>query len=116
MKNEETYLKETIGTRNPFRVPEGYFDQLTQQVMQQLPERQHRSRITALRPWLYAAACLTALFVLATTYHFRQSGDEAPSLTATVAPAADMSDADFDAVADYAMIDNVDIYACLTDN
>ena len=40
MMNEETYLKENVGTRNPFQVPDGYFEQLTQQVMQQLPERQ----------------------------------------------------------------------------
>jgi N-acetylmuramic acid 6-phosphate (MurNAc-6-P) etherase len=117
MMNEETYLKENVGTRNPFQVPDGYFEQLTQQVMQQLPERQqHRSRLVALRPWLYAAACVVALFVLGTTYHFNTAAEEPAALAATTIATADNNDAEFDAAADYAMIDNVDIYACLTDN
>lgn len=117
MNNEETYLKETIGTRNPFQVPDGYFEQLTQQVMQQLPERKpQRSRLVALRPWLYAAACVVALFVLGTTtYHFRQqpADEPAPLASSAVSPA---DNSYIDAAADYAMIDNVDIYACLTEN
>ena len=35
--NDELDLKKMVGNRNPFRVPEGYFEQLAQQVMQQLP-------------------------------------------------------------------------------
>ena len=29
MTNEEKYLKERVGQENPFRTPEGYFDQFT---------------------------------------------------------------------------------------
>lgn len=36
--NDELYLKQKVGNRNPFRVPEGYFEQLTEQVMNNLPE------------------------------------------------------------------------------
>ena len=36
--NDELYLKQTVGNRNPFRVPEGYFEQLTEQVMNSLPD------------------------------------------------------------------------------
>lgn len=77
--NDELELKKMVGNRNPFRVPEGYFEQLTQQVMQQLPEReqhvakqqsiapqtnsQPRAHKVQMRPWLYAAAC-TALAMM----------------------------------------------------
>ena len=36
MMNEEEFLKSKMGTRNPFVVPDGYFDQLTAQVMQKI--------------------------------------------------------------------------------
>ena len=40
MIEEEKHLREIVGQRNAFRVPDGYFEQLTAQVMQQLPEQQ----------------------------------------------------------------------------
>lgn len=49
MIEEEKHLRETVGTRNAFRVPEGYFEQFTAQVMEQLPEQQ-KARTTMLRP------------------------------------------------------------------
>lgn len=106
--NEETYLKETIGTRNPFQVPEGYFEQLTQQVMQQLPERKPQSRLVALRPWLYAAACVVVLVVMSLSLYLKPDAGEQQVAVASV-ESTYMDDA-----ADYAMIDNSEIYACLT--
>ena len=40
MNYEEKEIKERFGQTNPFRVPDGYFDQLTERVMSQLPERE----------------------------------------------------------------------------
>ena len=65
MNNEEDFLKSQIGTGNPFKVPEGYFDQLAQQVIDRLPEQQQPkpAMVRYLRPLLYAAACVCiALF------------------------------------------------------
>ena len=36
---EEKELFQKIGKENPFKVPEGYFENLTQQVMERLPEK-----------------------------------------------------------------------------
>ena len=105
MIQEEQYLKESVGHKHCFKVPEGYFDQLTAQVMQQLPEQQQARRVH-LRPCLYAAACSVAVLLIGVTYYFHeQSSDEA---------VADSSY--YEEVADYAMIDNVDIYACISEN
>ena len=38
MINEEDFLNSKMGKRNPFTVPEGYFEQLTQQVMDKIPQ------------------------------------------------------------------------------
>ena len=110
MMKEEQYLKQAIGTRNPFQVPEGYFDELVLRVMQQLPERQQpRSRLVALRPWLYGVAASLLIAVAAgATFYFQQHA-EPQELTANVDAAY------IDEAADYALIDNTEIYACLAE-
>lgn len=61
MKEEDKLLKK-IGTENPFRVPEGYFESFTSDLMSRLPEKEktdiHREPTTweKVRPWLYMAA------------------------------------------------------------
>ena len=105
MIEEEKHLRETVGTRNVFRVPEGYFEQFTAQVMEQLPEKQ-KARTTMLRPWLYAAACTVVAVLMGVTYYWHQNTADDM-----------MADSNYyEEVADYAMIDNIDIYACLADN
>ena len=105
MTVEEKHLKEIVGQRNAFRVPDGYFEQLTAEVMQRLPEQQ-KARTTMLRPWLYAAACTVAAVLMGVTYYWHQ--DSADDM---------MADGNYyEEVAEYAMIDNIDIYACLEDN
>ena len=82
MTNEEKYLKERVGQENPFRTPEGYFDQFTANIMAQLPERQpmESKSVTKkvampIRHWFYAAACVAALLVTAFSFHFHQGDD-----------------------------------------
>ena len=130
MINEEEYLKSKLGQRTPFTVPEGYFEQLTRRVMDNLPQQpqadqpqaeQPRPKATLkrLRPWFYAAACLlVAVFVAALTFNGK---DEQPAIQAPQMAAATQteptytyySDSYINQEADYAMIDNQEIYACL---
>ena len=105
MIEEEKHLREIVGQRNAFRVPEGYFEQLTAQVMQQLPAQQ-KARTTMLRPWLFAAACMVAAMLMGLTYYWHQ--DSTDDLMA--------DGIYYEEVADYAMIDNMQIYASLEDN
>lgn len=61
MKEEDKLLKK-IGMENPFRVPEGYFEGFTSDLMSRLPEKEktdvHREPTMweKVRPWLYMAA------------------------------------------------------------
>ena len=132
--NDELYLKKTVGNRNPFRVPEGYFEQFTDQLMQQLPERedtvakqldiaqkhvsQTLARRTLLRPLLYAAACTALALMLGVSYYFMQStapsNEPAPIAVVATTPATDYSY--YEEAADYAMFDNTEIYACLSES
>jgi len=130
MINEEDFLNSKMGKRNPFTVPEGYFEQLTQQVMDKIPQAvttemkpvRKPAKIAVmkrLRPWLYAAACIcVGVFIAAIAFNNR-------SEVATPQPASQQiavneptdynyySDSYIDEEADYAMIDNQEIYACL---
>ena len=118
--NEEQYLIEKAGRENPFRVPEGYFDTLTSQVMsridaegkhpQEIYEKPVKAKLVWLRPVLYAAASVCALFISVTAYQHFNSPTPADVPTQQVAV---YSDEYFEAAADYAMIDNQEIYACL---
>ena len=59
MKKEENNLDRLKGT-NPFTVPEGYMEGLTERIMSQLPEKQEErakriSLMDRVRPWFFKA-------------------------------------------------------------
>ncbi|MDD2952019.1 MAG: hypothetical protein PHC95_02480 [Parabacteroides sp.] len=65
MKKEENNLDRLKGT-NPFTVPEGYMEGLTERIMSQLPEKTEEetrriSMMDRVRPWLYMAAVFAGL-------------------------------------------------------
>ena len=128
MNYEEKEIKERFGQTNPFRVPDGYFDQLTERVMSQLPEREktaeqvslsaprHKSRLVALRPWLYAAACMVAVVFMGVAFYFHQVKEEQTLANANVVNTTNTESQYIDEYADYAMLDNAEIYAYLADS
>ena len=130
MMNEEDYLNSRMGKNNPFTVPEGYFEQLTKQVMDKIPQavitemkpEKKPARVAVmkrLRPWLYAAACIcVAVFIAAIAFNDRSemATPQAASQQLAVNNQSDYgyySDSYIDEEAEYAMIDNQEIYACL---
>jgi len=125
MNYEEKEMQERFGKVNSFRVPEGYFDQLTERVMAQLPEREQqaekislsdrrpKSRLATLRPWLYAAACTVAVVVMGLTFHSHDAAEEQPLASTSITNTESQY---IDDAADYAMLDNAEIYACLVEN
>ena len=91
MINEELYLRSRMGKENPFRVPEGYFDNFASQLMEKLPEKpamdgvgaervmtevRHTALIKHLRPLLYAAACLLIAVMSVTVYLTKATPNE----------------------------------------
>ena len=122
---EEKYLIEKVGKENPFRVPEGYFDTLSSQIMAKVEAegvaprdikagKEKRAKVLWLRPVLYAAASVCALFISVVAYQSHSDkGTAAPTQT-VVANNQMLMDDYFDEAADYVMLDNQDIYACLS--
>ena len=123
MTNEERFIEENFGKKNPYRVPEGYFDHFTEQLLSQLPEQLaaepvRHSRLKVLRPILMAAACL-CIAIFSVTIYLNRSQDapeSAPVATTQSTNSTINEEEDYmDAAADYVMLDNADIYACLSE-
>ena len=123
MMNEEEYLKSKVGNRNPFTVPEGYFEQLAQQVMDRIPATTQEVKpapkktvFKQLRPWLYAAACIcVGVFTAGVLFNSQNDNSKELEQMATLEQENInyYSDNYIDEEADYAMFDNQEIYACL---
>ena len=129
MTNEEKIIQENIGTKNPFLVPDDYFEQFAERLMEKLPDEGqksaqqtkltvHRSRFTVnrskLRIYLASACLCVAIFSIA--IYFNKTQQTAEQEPVTAAAAANSIDDDYmDQAADYVMLDNADIYACLSE-
>lgn len=122
---EEKYLIEKVGKENPFRVPEGYFDTLSSQIMAKVEAegvaprdikagKEKRAKVLWLRPVLYAAASVCVLFISVLAYQSHSDDGVAAPTQTVVANNQMLMDDYFDEAADYVMLDNQDIYACLS--
>jgi hypothetical protein len=118
MINEEDYIRSKMGNKNPFTVPEGYFEQLAGDIMNKIPanvqKEQKPALIKRLRPLLYAAACVCiAMFGVVIYQNLDKQGNDTLNANIISHNAADYNDKFMEDAADYAMIDNDEIYASL---
>ncbi|MBO4314453.1 MAG: hypothetical protein J5867_00590 [Prevotella sp.] len=118
MEKDIEFLEKTLGKAHPFKVPDGYFEGLTEKVMAQLPTED--ARVIALRPsrWrvyrpiaIAAASVAVAIFSVGMYLH---SSDTQSSEQFTQLPSSSSYSA-IDQAADYTMLDNEDMYAYLAD-
>lgn len=120
MKEEDNILK-MVGKENGFRVPDGYFENLTSEVMSRLPEKEKPAFIKKeptkwerVKPWLY----MTAMFAGAALIIRVASSDRAP--VADRIAMEDMeteivSDEYISSVLDNSMLDDYSLYVYLSD-
>lgn len=109
---KEDYLLSKCGRENPFKVPEGYFDQFTDDLMAKLPERtfdeEAPRKVTLwdkVKPVVYLAAMFAGIAAMfAVAEDFMQSGDETEAKTELVATGGSAATTD-ETAADDAAID-----------
>lgn len=119
MKEEDKLLKK-VGTGNPFTVPEGYFENLTSEVMSKLPEQQapqlikEPTRWERFKPWAYMAAMFAgaALIINVASKNPNPFGENA-SLAAEETEV--ISDEYLDYALNQSMLDNYSLYVYLSD-
>lgn len=127
MINEEKILSSCLGKDNHFKVPEGYFDHLMEQVMGQLPEQEaqvidiqrHTSAIRWHTPAIRRIAAAVAVVALLGGGIFMTVRHQ-PTHTSSMAQTGEVQvkqvgseDAAFEEMANYTMMDNETIYASL---
>jgi hypothetical protein len=68
MGKEENILRK-VGTKNPFRVPDHYFEEVTQEIMSRLPEKESMPTMAEptlwerVKPWVYMAAMFCGIML-----------------------------------------------------
>lgn len=116
---EEDKLQKKIGSENSFRVPDGYFESLTSEVMSRLPEKEKNNILLKeptkwekIRPWLY----MTAMFIGAALI-IRIASFEGTSVTNHVATDETEAEAEYINMAvENSMMDDYSLYVYLTDS
>ena len=64
---------ETIGKKNPFKVPEGYFETFSDKLMSQLPEKEKQevpviNMWERMKPWVYMVAMFVGIMLMVNTF------------------------------------------------
>ena len=123
--NEVKHIQKLCGNRTPFTVPEGYFDNLTQRVMANIPteetkivninngrEKSHWKQWTAL-----VAACMAGALVCVNIANHTTSESTTSQLLSNATAQTQTYDEQQQynqEVLDYAMVDQNDIYNYLS--
>ena len=116
MKEEDNILKK-VGKKNSFKVPEGYFENLTSEVMGKLPEKEgpafeevkQPTMWIRMKPLLYMAAMFIGAALI---IRVASAGDH---LTANEAATEVVSDEYIDVALDRSMLDDYSLYVYLSD-
>lgn len=120
MKEEDNIL-EKVAASDSFKVPDGYFENLTSELMNNLPEKEKReNRVkvptmwTRMKPLFYMAALFigAALIIRVASSSLKPSSDE---MAVTAVDAETVSDQYIDAVVDRSMMDDYSLYVYLND-
>lgn len=117
---EEDYILRKVGTENSFRVPEGYFEGLTSDIMNKLPEKEKPAFVQKeltmwdkVKPWLYMAAMFAGAALIIRV----ASADRQPASNADYV-AAEETDKEMqyiNEVVDNSMLDDYSLYVYLSD-
>lgn len=112
-----------IERKTPFKVPDGYFETLTSRVMGNIPENE--VRMMSAQPgkpastswWRTVAAAAAVVVAVFGVGLYMQHGDKKAQMENVAAQNASYGSAEgnLDAMADYIMCDDDDLYAYLAD-
>ncbi len=108
--------------QDSFKVPDGYFDTLTERIMEKIPEESASEKAVSVNMWRrysFRAAAAVALVVIGIgTYSLFQKNETYEPRQQTAAVAEKQTNGQsaeaIDQVADYIMCDNHDLYAYLS--
>lgn len=117
--DEEKELRKKSGTKNPFKVPDGYFENLTQNIMEKLPDNSVEEESITLwnrvKPWLYMAAMFCGLIFGAKLLINKPLNEEIGTETAFNIEQDILPNMLIDPVSNQTMMDDYSLYKYLND-
>ena len=117
MGKEDNILRK-VGTGNPFRVPEHYFDNFTEELMGKLPEKEPLPFSTEptlwerVKPWVYMAAMFCGIMLSVRIFVSEPQKDE---FTISQAEAEMLPEEEWENFIRRAFDDNYETYQFLTE-
>ena len=116
---EDTELKNRIGKDNPFKVPDGYFENLVPEIMKQLPETEvYEAKEISLwervKPWVY----MVAMFMFGLRVMMKGRAVHSENEMENISSADSIQgipDEYIDPILDQTMMDDYTLYMYLTD-
>lgn len=105
---------------NPFKVPSGYFETLNSRIMEnvakhaQKEEKPAQAKRVSMHTLRWTAACVCVIVLSASAILFASKFSDAQEV-ATSSQQTTTSDDAFNQAADYAMLDNCDMYQMLAE-
>ncbi|MCE2616694.1 MAG: hypothetical protein ACTTKN_03105 [Phocaeicola sp.] len=127
MKQEDDLLKK-VGTKNPFKVPDNYFENFNKNIMEKLPEKNvtPEKEITLwdkVKPWIYMAAMFAGIMLMFKMFNSISEKAQVANNKETAPIEAvdsnntitDISDQYIETMTDYARMDDYTLYQYLTE-
>ncbi len=123
MSNKENRILNDSGAQYPFKVPEGYFDNLTARIMEQIPEEKQETIVVSMTPrknnskkWISALsiAASLALVAIISPKMMKSPGELPDNAHAQNTIEYSEEDAYNEDFVMYSMVDNSDIYDYLS--
>jgi hypothetical protein len=113
---EEDKLIEKFGKKNQFKVPEGYFENFTNNLMDKLPPKEigPEPKITTwqrIKPWIYMTAMFCGLMLSVKVIIEKPENENS---TLTEKSTDEFSDAELEIMIDNTMTDDYSLYTYIT--
>lgn len=125
MNEEEKLILEKFGKETPFKVPDGFFDDFTKDLMAKLPERQEDASkkkrsaaiIRRMSVIITSAAVFIGVCILAVSYLLQKPEQPVVAKQAKDNHIENINNTynSIDEAAEYTMLDNEDIYAYVSE-
>lgn len=118
MIKEEKKILERCGKKNPFIVPDGYFENFAENLMDELPENHSQdppeiSMWQRIKPWFYMAAMFCGL-MLSVRVFVGSPNEDVPVNVSEAAGNSEFPDEYIDPIVKQVMMDDYTLYQYLT--
>ena len=120
--NEDKELKRLYGNKNPFKVPDGYFDHLADDIMAQLPDTPAESPAPIslwgkMKPWIYMAAMFVGMSFTIRMFmgKFGMEKEQTPQTATASYSVTDLPEEYVEPIVSQTMMDDYQLYEYLSD-